>query len=123
MRPLPPKATHLIRPLFHYRRSGSYRLYRKRPPHIVNRTVPKIIVISVHTVNRFPLIYASWIYSYLCNQCLSPLTLTVSYKTYRNTYQISQCVSLVEKVYRYTPKHRPRHSPCTVIYNSVPARN
>ena len=32
---------------------------------------------------------------------------TVSYKTYRdtyrNTYQISQYVSLVEKVYRYTP--------------------
>jgi hypothetical protein len=30
-------------------------VYRKRPPRIVNRTVPKIIVISVHTVNRFPL--------------------------------------------------------------------
>ena len=33
---------------------------------------------------------------------------TVSYKTYRdtyhNTYQISRYVSLVEKVYRYTPK-------------------
>ena len=28
---------------------------------------------------------------------------TVSYKTYRNTYQISRYVSLVEKVYRYTP--------------------
>ena len=28
---------------------------------------------------------------------------TVSYKTYRNTYQILQYVSLVEKVYRYTP--------------------
>jgi len=32
---------------------------------------------------------------------------TVSYKmyrdTYRNTYQISQYVSFVEKVYRYTP--------------------
>jgi hypothetical protein len=27
----------------------------KRPPRIMNRTVPKIIVISVHTVNRFPL--------------------------------------------------------------------
>ena len=27
---------------------------------------------------------------------------TVSYKTYRNTYQISRYVSLVEKVYRYT---------------------
>jgi hypothetical protein len=34
---------------------ASYRMYRKRPPRIVNRTVPKIIVISVHTVNRFPL--------------------------------------------------------------------
>ena len=34
---------------------ASYRLYRKRPPRIVNRTVPKIIVISVYTVNRFPL--------------------------------------------------------------------
>jgi hypothetical protein len=30
-------------------------VYRKRPPRIVNRTVPKIIVISVHTVNRFPI--------------------------------------------------------------------
>jgi hypothetical protein len=30
-------------------------LYRKRPPRIVNRTVPKIFAISVHTVNRFPL--------------------------------------------------------------------
>jgi hypothetical protein len=33
---------------------------------------------------------------------------TVSYKTYRDTYrnayQISRYVSLVEKVYRYTPK-------------------
>ena len=28
---------------------------------------------------------------------------TVSYKTYRVTYQISRYVSLVEKVYRYTP--------------------
>ena len=32
---------------------------------------------------------------------------TVSYKkyrdTYRNTYQISQYISFVEKVYRYTP--------------------
>ena len=28
---------------------------------------------------------------------------TVSYKTYRNTYQISEYVSFVEKVYRYTP--------------------
>jgi len=28
---------------------------------------------------------------------------TVSYKTYRDTYQISQYVSFVEKVYRYTP--------------------
>jgi hypothetical protein len=32
---------------------------------------------------------------------------TVSYKTYRdtyhNTYQKSRCVSLVDKVYRYTP--------------------
>jgi hypothetical protein len=28
---------------------------------------------------------------------------TVSYKTYRNTYQISQYVSFVENVYRYTP--------------------
>ena len=52
-------------------------MYRKRPPRIVNRTAPKIIAISVHTVNRFPLIYASWIYSYLWNQCLSPLTLWV----------------------------------------------
>jgi len=30
-------------------------LYRKRPPRIVNRTIPKIIAISVHTVNRSPL--------------------------------------------------------------------
>ena len=30
-------------------------VYRKRPPRIVNRTVPKIIAISVHTVNRFPI--------------------------------------------------------------------
>jgi hypothetical protein len=29
---------------------------------------------------------------------------TVSYKTYRNTYQISRYISLVEKVYRYTKK-------------------
>jgi hypothetical protein len=36
---------------------ASYHLYRKRPPRIVNRTVPKIIAISVHTVNRFPLIH------------------------------------------------------------------
>jgi hypothetical protein len=28
---------------------------------------------------------------------------TVSYKTYRNTYQISQYLSFVEKVYSYTP--------------------
>ena len=34
---------------------ASYRLYRKRPPRIVNRTVPKIITISVHTLNRFHL--------------------------------------------------------------------
>ena len=32
-------------------------MYRKWPPRIVNRTVPKIIMISVHTVNRFPLTY------------------------------------------------------------------
>jgi hypothetical protein len=35
---------------------------------------------------------------------------TVSYKayrdTYRNTYQISRYLSLVEKVYRYTPIHK-----------------
>jgi len=34
---------------------------------------------------------------------------TVSYKTYRdtyrNTYQILRYVSFVEKVYRYTPKY------------------
>jgi len=34
---------------------------------------------------------------------LSEGIVTVSYKTYRNTYQISQYVSFVEKVYRYTP--------------------
>ena len=39
---------------FFFKKWASYRLYRKRP-RIVNRTVPKIIVISVHTVNRFPL--------------------------------------------------------------------
>jgi hypothetical protein len=41
-------------------------LYRKRPPRIVNRTVPKIIAISVHTVNRFPLNYyhpGAWIFA------------------------------------------------------------
>jgi hypothetical protein len=38
-----------------FKKWASYRLYRKRPPRIVNRTVPKIIVISVHTVNHFPL--------------------------------------------------------------------
>ena len=31
---------------------------------------------------------------------------TVSYKTYRNTYQILRYVSLVEKVYRFTPSER-----------------
>ena len=39
-------------------------MYRKRPPHIVNRTIPKIIVISVDTVNRFPLTVSpltSWV--------------------------------------------------------------
>ena len=30
---------------------------------------------------------------------------TVSYKAYRNTYQISQYVSFVEKMYRYTTKY------------------
>jgi hypothetical protein len=43
-------------PLF-FKKWASYRLYHKWPPRIVNRTVPKIIVISVHTVNRFPLSY------------------------------------------------------------------
>ena len=38
-----------------FKKWASYRLYRKRPPCIVNRTVPKIITISGHTVNRFPL--------------------------------------------------------------------
>jgi hypothetical protein len=37
------------------KKGASYRLYRKRPPRIVNRTIPKINVIVVHTVNRFPL--------------------------------------------------------------------
>ena len=40
---------------FFFKKWASYRLYSKRPPPIVNRTVPKIIAISVHTVNRFPL--------------------------------------------------------------------
>ena len=39
---------------------------------------------------------------------------TVSYKTYRytyrNTYQISRYVSLVEKVYRYTPSNENQRS-------------
>ena len=38
-----------------FKKWASYRLYRKWPPCIMNRTVPKIIVISVHTVNRFPI--------------------------------------------------------------------
>ena len=38
-----------------FKKWASYRLYRKRPPCIVNWAVPKIIAISVHTVNRFPL--------------------------------------------------------------------
>jgi len=42
--------------LLFFKKWASYRLYRKRPPRIVNQTVPKIIAISVHTVNRFPLI-------------------------------------------------------------------
>jgi hypothetical protein len=41
--------------LLFFKKWALYRLYRKRPPRFVNRTVPKIIVISVHTVNRFPL--------------------------------------------------------------------
>jgi hypothetical protein len=41
---------------FFSKKWASYRLYRNRSPRIVNRTVTKIIVISVHTVNRFPLI-------------------------------------------------------------------
>jgi hypothetical protein len=40
---------------FFSKKWASYRLYRKRPPRIVNQTVPKIIAISVHTVNHFPL--------------------------------------------------------------------
>ena len=45
---------------FFFKKWASYRLYRKRSPRIVNRTVPKIIVISVHTVNRFPLRHRDW---------------------------------------------------------------
>jgi hypothetical protein len=37
--------------------------YRRRPPRIVNRTVPKIIAISVHTVNRFPLRLRKGVYN------------------------------------------------------------
>ena len=54
---------------------------------------------------------------------------TVSYKTYRdtyrNTYQISQYVSFVEKVYRYTPTHNysgignDRTSSCTCNYHTI----
>ena len=40
---------------FFYKKWASYRLYRKQPPRIVNRSVPKIIAISVHTVYRFTL--------------------------------------------------------------------
>jgi hypothetical protein len=43
-------------------------LYRKRPPRIMNRTVPKIIAISVHTVNRFPLIMGE-MYAILIELC------------------------------------------------------
>jgi hypothetical protein len=43
----------------------------------------------------------------------------VSYKTYhdtyRNTYQISRYISLVEKVYRYTPR-------CNAFRNVMPKR-
>jgi hypothetical protein len=48
--------------------------------------------ISVHLVTQFQR------RSFVKNQP----TKLVSYKTYRNTYQISRCVSLVEKVYHYT---------------------
>ena len=50
-----PKEENRSSTLLFLKKWASYRLYRKRPPRIVNRTIPKIIVISVHTVNRFPL--------------------------------------------------------------------
>jgi hypothetical protein len=48
---------------------------------------------------------------------------TVSYKTYhdtyRNTYQISRYISLVEKVYRYTPSIYNRHFFSTNKFENV----
>jgi hypothetical protein len=69
-----------------------------QPPRIVNRTVPKIIAISVHTVNRFPFNkYISHYNTELKKHGSAHVDqhglqgiVTVSYKTYRDTYQISR---------------------------------
>ena len=52
-----PKEENESSTLFFFKKWASYRLYRKRPPRIVNRTIPKIIAILVHAVNCFPLSY------------------------------------------------------------------
>ena len=48
---------------------------------------------------------------------------TVSYKTYRdthrNTYQISQYVSFVEKVYRYTPNFKVQKIQTALSFNGT----
>jgi hypothetical protein len=43
------------RKLLFFSKNEHHIVYRKRPPRIVNWTAPKIIAISIHTVNRFPL--------------------------------------------------------------------
>jgi hypothetical protein len=72
-----------------------------QPPRIVNRTVPKIIAISMHTVNRFPFrfdyIKKKHGSAHVYQHGLQGID-TVSYKTYRdtycNTYQIPKIIAI-----------------------------
>jgi hypothetical protein len=60
--------------------------------------------------------YGSWIYNYLCNQCLSPLTLRVR-------ISLSQGVldtTLRDKVYQWLAARR-WVSPSTLVYSTIKA--
>ena len=51
--------------------------------------------------------YGSWIYNYLCNQCLSPLTLWVKTPVHGEVYSIQDYVINFLRVLRFPP---PRYN-------------
>ena len=59
-------------------------------------TIKNCLFINLSRGCRWPWSYGSWIYNYLCNQCLSPLTLWVRIQLRRGVLDTTLCDKLCQ---------------------------